>query len=158
MRPFSLTASLLLALLSAEPALAAGKPKGCFAQAEHQAEWEVRHGVRLREAADRCGVVYQPGMPKTWEGVADKLGARFKTANDTRRKAFQREFPDNFENAIVWWDGKIVMYFRNYPVNAAWCGELAKQLDEVSKKGYKAFQSQAKLGRGEVQHNIKACF
>lgn len=147
--------ALVAALLTLAATAAEAKVKGCFSDAEHKAEWDIRQGLRMREAASRCATVV-PGIDKKWEQVDQKLGSRFKSATDRRAKAFAREFPDKPQVA-EWWDGRIVTYFRNYPANKPWCEEMAKQMDEALGKGWTAVQSQSKLNKDEVRNDYKLC-
>jgi hypothetical protein len=150
---------LLLAVLvlpSSELA-AAAKPKGCLTTAEIQAEQEIRHGVFLREAASRCDVEYTKGTRQSWDTFYTQAAPRFAKAKDKRIKAWQREFPDNWQRALTTADGRVVTYHRNYPLSGAYCQSVEDLVQAVTKKGYAGFSKQANTIQNEVIGDYKVC-
>jgi hypothetical protein len=159
-RPMKACATLLVALgLVANGAFAAGpKPKVCFTKAEENAEQIVRDGLRLREGATACDDrPWDMHTQPLWDQVETKFGARFKQQTDIRRKAFLREFSKDVENRIQAWDGRTVLYFRNYPLSVPYCTELKQNLDDLLKKGWATFVARARLYRIPVEDDYKPC-
>ncbi|MBF0334161.1 MAG: hypothetical protein HQL40_11030 [Alphaproteobacteria bacterium] len=149
-------ASLVAVLIVCLATDAVAAPRGCFTVPEHQAEQEIRHGIRLREGATECDA-WVPGLTEVWRKIDQTNGNRFAAQTKLREAAFAREFESWSNTYRDVWDGRIVMYFRNYPVTDAHCRQLAKQLDEVLKKGYRAFKEQASLLRNEVRMDYRTC-
>lgn len=149
-------AILGLCLLTSTAAEA--KPKGCFTQAEVEAEKTVRVGVMLRETAMRCDIApFSAGTLPLWTDVDTALGSRFARATQTRRQGFVREFPKEGADLMSYWDGRLVMHFRHLPLTQADCQDTAKTLKMVRKKGFNAFRSQADKVKNEVRMDYKAC-
>ena len=155
MRYTFVLAALVLSLPGA--VLAAGKPKACFTLPEIKAEQEIRHGIYLREAANRCNARFLPGAKDRWQKVEAANGTKFKAANDKRSKAWEREFPDDWKYKITYADGRLVTYDRNIPLTAGFCENIDELLAAVEKGGYGAFSKQSKLLRNEVTEDYKAC-
>ena len=151
--------SLVLCSLVATEALAAGaKPKVCFTKAEESAEQIVRGGLRLREGAAGCDDrPWDMHTQPLWEKVDKQFGPRFKQQTDIRRKAFQREFAKDVESEERAWDGRTVLYFRNYPLSVPYCAEVKKNLDDLLKKGWPNFVASTRLYRIPVKDNYKMC-
>jgi hypothetical protein len=149
---------LLLAVmaLSAGPALAQVKVKRCLSDAEIKTEQLVRHGVFLREAGTRCDE-YSPGTAKLWQEFNVKVGDRFAQQTAKRRKMFEREFKDKAVEVMTYFDGRLVTYYRHYPLGIAYCGNIEKLLKDVSKKGWNAFAAQAETIQNEVRDDYKVC-
>ncbi|MDO8607987.1 MAG: hypothetical protein Q7R40_15745 [Phaeospirillum sp.] len=142
--------------LSAVPA-AAAKPKRCFSVPEIAAEREIRHGIYLREAALRCNGLYTKGSYEMWQKFESANGPKFKTANDKRKKAWQREFPDDWQHKINHADGRLVTYARNLPRTQGFCDNIEEMLQEVTQRGYGGFSAQAKMLQNEVIADYKVC-
>ena len=68
-----------------------------------------------------------------------------------------REFAKDAENRIQAWDGRTVLYFRNYPLSLVYCGEIKKNLEDFLKTGWGGFAKTAKLYRIPVQDDYKLC-
>lgn len=149
----ALPAAALIVCLATQ---AVAAPRGCFTAPEHEAEQEIRHGIRLREGATECDA-WVPGLTEVWKKIDAANGNRFANQKSLRERAFAREFEKWSNTYREVWDGRIVMYFRNFPINEAHCRQLAKQLDEVLKKGYRAFKTQAALLRNEVRMDYRVC-
>lgn len=136
----------------------AAKPKICFTKAEEGAEMLVRGGLRLREGAAGCdGRPYDMHTQPLWDQIDQKFGPKFKQQTDLRRKAFEREFSKDVENNVQAWDGRTVLYFRNYPLSQVYCVQIKKNLEDFLKTGWGSFAKTAKLYRIEVQDDYKLC-
>jgi len=132
--------------------------KTCFTQSEHTAEQIIRSGLRLREGAIGCdGPPWDFHTRKAWEQVDQQYGPRFKQETDIRRKAFQREFAKDAENNEQMWDGRTVLYFRNYPLSAPYCAEIKDSLDALLKGGWSNFAKKSKLSKDEVEADYRVC-
>lgn len=153
-RPFSIIV-LVAALLPAGPV--AAKPKYCFSASEIAIEREVRHGIYLREAARRCDGQYIKGSYDMWQKFEAANGAKFKSAMDKRKKAWSREFPDDWQYKINHADGRLVTYARNIPRTVGFCDNIDELLQEVDKRGYGGFSAQAKVVHNEVVADYKVC-
>jgi hypothetical protein len=152
--------ALMTALsLFASSALAAGpKPKVCFTKAEENAEQLVRGGLRLREGAAGCdGRPYEMHTQPLWDQIDQRFGPRFKQQTDIRRAAFVREFAKDAENNERAWDGRTVLYFRNYPLSQVYCAQIKKSLEDFLKTGWKGFVNKARLYRIPVEDDYKLC-
>ena len=143
-------------VLVACPVLAAS-PKHCFSVPEITLEREVRHGIYLREAAQRCDGQYIKGSYELWQKFEKANGTKFKTAVEKRKKAWQREFPDDWQYKINHADGKLVTYARNIPRTVGFCDNIEELLQEVDKRGYGGFSGQAKRLQNEVVADYKVC-
>jgi hypothetical protein len=154
MRALSLI--LAAAILTASPAWA--KPKGCFTKREEIAEQVVRHGVRLREGAQRCQELgFSTETGARWRAMDDLLGEQFSTQVGVRAKAFGREFGEAAEGELRLWDGRIVSYFRHRPLSEIYCRALDEMMDEASARGFNGFKAQALRERGEVRIQYRIC-
>lgn len=148
---------LSLALLSSHAAMAA-KPKHCFSPPEITAEREIRHGIYLREAARRCDEQqYTKGLNDKWQKFEGANGTRFKAAMDKRKRAWSREFPDDWQYKINHADGRLVTYARNIPRTQGFCDNIDDLMTEVDKRGYGGFSAQAKRIQNEVVADYKEC-
>lgn len=140
------------------PELAWSKPRGCFTKAEQNAEQMVRHGLHLREGANGCdGQPWNTGTEPIWQQINTQLGAQFAQQTQIRAAAFDREFEKDADNKLSVWNGRIVMYFRNYPLSAVYCGELKKQLDAVQKGGWGVFARQAGKAVDVIRMDYRLC-
>ncbi len=148
---------LLLAFAVLSPSPAAAKPKHCFSAPEISAEREVRHGIYLREASQRCDGQYLKGSNAIWQKFEAANGTKFKSAVDRRKKAWSREFPDDWQYKINHADGRLVTYARNLPRTQGFCANIDDLLKEVDKRGYGGFSAQAKLLQNEVIDDYKVC-
>jgi hypothetical protein len=147
-----------LSLLQSAAFAAGPKPKICFTPAEQNAEQLVRGGLRLREGALGCdGPPWNFGTKPAWEQVDRLFGPRFKQQTDIRRKAFDREFSKDAENNERAWDGRTVLFFRNYPLSVPYCTEIKNSLDTLLKKGWNAFVAKARLYRDQVEDDYRPC-
>ncbi|CAA7619871.1 hypothetical protein [Magnetospirillum sp. UT-4] len=151
-------AFLLLLLLSAvaPPALAQAKFSRCLQQDEVVVEQIIRHGIFLREAGGRCED-YQPGTAKKWTDFDAKNGARLKKQTERRIKVFQREFKADALKVMTYFDGRLVTYHRHYPLSAAYCRNVDKMLDAITKGGWGAFAEQASTVQNQVLQDYKVC-
>lgn len=151
-------ALLVACSLFSETALAAAKPKICFTKAEENAEQLVRGGLRLREGANGCEE--RPWSMQTaglWQQVDEKFGPKFKQQTDIRRGAFVREFSKDVENRIQAWDGRTVLYFRNFPLSITYCQQIKATLQDFLKTGWGGFVKKARLYRIPVEDDYKPC-
>ncbi|CCG40719.1 hypothetical protein [Magnetospirillum molischianum] len=147
---------LMLPVLSSS-LLAAPKPKQCFTGPELTSEREVRHGIYLREAARRCQGRFLPDSVKTWDTFEEANGAKFRAAVARRKKAWQREFPKDWQAKQNHADGSIVTYARNIPLTDGFCENIGELLTTISKRGYGGFSAQTKIIKNEVVQSYKAC-
>jgi len=153
-------ALLTVLSLAASSVEAAGgpKPKICFTPAEENAEQLVRGGLRLREGANACdGRPYEMHTQPLWDQVDQKFGPKFKQQTDIRRGAFVREFSKDAENNEKAWDGRTVLYFRNYPLSQVYCVQIKKNLEDFLKSGWGGFVKTARLYRIPVEDDYKPC-
>lgn len=148
---------LLSLTVLAAPVLAAPKPKKCFTLPELTSEREVRHGIYLREASRRCQGRFLPDSVKTWDTFEEANGAKFRAAVVRRLKAWQREFPADWQAKQNHADGSIVTYARNIPLTEGFCENIGELLTTIAKRGYGGFSAQAKVIKNEVVQSYKAC-
>ena len=148
---------VLAMLASLPPGPAAAKPKHCFSRPEITAEREIRHGIYLREAAQRCDGQYLKGSNEMWQKFEAANGAKFKLAMDRRKRAWSREFPDDWQYKVTHADGRLVTFARNVPRTQGFCDNIDELLKEVDKRGYGGFSAQAKLIQNEVVADYKVC-
>lgn len=148
----------VLALVLAVPAGATAQVafKRCLTEQEVQVEQLVRHGVFLRESANRCDGM-MPGSAKKWKSFDERFGPRLKSQTDRRAKLFQREFKKDALKVRTYFDGRLVTYHRNVPLTVAYCTQANKMLDEVGKRGWGGFAEQAKVVQNEVLLDYKSC-
>ncbi|RAU22114.1 hypothetical protein CU669_10585 [Paramagnetospirillum kuznetsovii] len=157
-RPFLiLTLGLLAVSAPVLSTLALAKPKACFSAPEITAEREIRHGIYMREAAKRCDGEYVKGTNAMWQKFEAANGTKFKSANDKRKKAWEREFPDDWVPKMNHADGRLVTFARNVPRTQGYCENIDEQLKELDKKGYGGFSAQAKVVHNEVIEDYKVC-
>ena len=148
---------ILAASILAAPS-AWAKPKGCLGAREETAEQVVRHGVRLREGAQRCEALgFATGAAERWRALDAQLGEQFAAQVAVRAKAFDREFGELAEQELRNWDGRIVGYFRNRPLSQIYCGGIQTMLTEAGAKGWVGFKKQALRERGEVRMTYRIC-
>jgi hypothetical protein len=148
----------VVSLFASSVSAAGGKPKICFTKAEENAEMLVRGGLRLREGAAGCdGRAYEMHTQPLWDQVDQKFGPKFKQQTDLRRKAFVREFAKDVENHVQAWDGRTVLYFRNYPLSQVYCVQIKKNLEDFLKTGWASFAKTALLYRIQVEDDYKLC-
>ena len=145
---------LLVALCVSAPAWA--KPKGCFTKAEISSDQVIRHGVYLREAADRCNS-YQPGSWVEWKAFDTAFGVQLRAERSKREAAFKREFPDSWLKDVTTFDAKLVTFDRNLPYNVAFCEDIKDLLDGLKKGGWGAFTKQSKKVRDQARMEFKPC-
>lgn len=154
----SVSRLVLVAMLLAEPtaALAQAKFKRCLSDSEVQVEQLVRHGIFLRESANRCEEML-PNSAKKWKAFDQRFGARLKQQTDKRVKLFAREFKQDALKVRTYFDGRLVTYHRNVPLTVAYCTQANKMLDDVTKRGWAGFAEQAKVVQNEVHLDYKIC-
>ncbi|MCR6631553.1 MAG: hypothetical protein NVV74_16745 [Magnetospirillum sp.] len=150
-----LTAAILVLALPAE-ALAQVKFKRCLSDTEMAVEQLIRHGVFLREAANRCDEM-KPGTAAKWKAFDQRFGPRLKQQTDKRAKLFQREFKQDALKVRTYFDGRLVTYHRNVPLTVAYCEHADDMLDEIGKRGWNGFTAQAKVVQNEVLLDYKSC-
>lgn len=137
-------------------ALAQVKFKRCLSTQELQVEQLVRHGVFLRESGNRCDEML-PGSAKKWKAFDERFGPKLKQQTDRRAKLFQREFKQDALKVRTYFDGRLVTYHRNVPLTVAYCTQVNKLLDDVTKRGWNGFGEQAKVVQNEVLLDYKSC-
>ena len=152
----SLLAAAVVVGIAPGGAWAQVKFKRCLSDTEIQVEQLVRHGVFLRESANRCDEML-PGTAKKWTAFDERFGPRLKQQTDRRAKLFQREFRQDALKVRTYFDGRLVTYHRNVPLTVAYCTQANRMLDEVTKRGWNAFADQAKVVQNEVRLDYKAC-
>lgn len=150
-------AAIVLALVLSPAVALAAKPKKCFSTAEIKAEQEVRQGIFLREAANRCNERLLPGARDRWQKIEGANGAKFRSAVDRRQKAWQREFPDEWKYQINYADGRLVTYARNIPLTEGFCDNIDDLLQTIEKRGFAAFTKLSKVVRNQVTDDYKVC-
>lgn len=151
----SLVVAVLMAVWAA-PAGAQIKFPRCLTQAEVLTEQLVRHGVFLREAGTRCDE-YKPGTYKMWQDFDARFGNRLKQQTDRRKKLFAKQFKDKATQVTTYFDGRLVTYHRHFPITAAYCTNIEKLLNDVTKRGWNGFAEQAKTVQNEVLMDYKVC-
>ncbi|HTH17673.1 MAG TPA: hypothetical protein VL974_13535 [Magnetospirillum sp.] len=152
------TPIVVLAMLMALPQMAWGQVtfKRCLTDGEVMVEQLVRHGVFLREAGNRCEEWVQ-GTSKKWRAIDQRFGPRLKKQTDARAKLFAREFKEDALKVRTYFDGRLVTYFRNVPLTQAYCTHADEMLDDITKGGWGAFTTQAKIVQNEVLLDYKKC-
>ena len=156
MKGMSRVCALAVALAIPAQASAQVSFKRCLNAQEIQVEQLVRHGVFLRESANRCDGM-MPGSAKKWKSFDERFGPRLKSQTDRRAKLFQREFKKDALKVRTYFDGRLVTYFRNAPLTTAYCTQSNKMLDEINKRGWGGFTEQAKVVQNEVLLDYKSC-
>lgn len=149
--------ALVVAFFLIPAAALAAAPKKCFSAAEIKAEQEVRQGIFLREAANRCNERLLPGARGRWQKIEGDNGAKFRSAVDRRQKAWNREFPDDWKYQINYADGRLVTYARNIPLTEGFCENIDELLQTIEKRGFGAFTKLSKLVRNQVTDDYKVC-
>ncbi|PKU22882.1 hypothetical protein [Telmatospirillum siberiense] len=150
----------LVLLISFLPGFAQAQraPRGCFSAAEEKAEQIVRLGLRLREGARGCdGQPWNMHTQSLWDDIDQRFGARFAAQTNARKTAFQREFSDDADNRLEAWNGRIVFYFRNYPLSEVYCSGIKDMLEQVQKKGWAIVMRNATKGADEVRMDYRLC-
>ncbi|MBF0355690.1 MAG: hypothetical protein HQL43_10695 [Alphaproteobacteria bacterium] len=149
---------LLLVALLAVPSLAFAKPKGCMTKAEQTVEWQIRHGIRLREFAFRCDEPpYNAGTLAIWRRIDATQTGQFQKMTDSRAKTFEREFPQTFKSYIEAWNGRIIMRYRDYYLSDIDCIQTKRQLQDIEKKGFKAFTTLSARYKPEILMDYRTC-
>lgn len=152
-----LRAAILVAAILIPAAAGAAAPKKCFSKAEIKSEQEVRQGIFLREAANRCNERLLPGARDRWQKIEGANGAKFRSAVDRRQKAWQREFPDDWKYQINYADGRLVTYARNISLTEGFCDNIDDLLQTIEKRGFAAFSKLSKVVRNQVTDDYKVC-
>jgi hypothetical protein len=157
MRPPTLSLVLIVAaMVAADPAIAQVKLKRCLTQSEVLTEQLVRHGIFLREGGNRCDE-YKPGTATLWKDFDAKFGQRFAQQTAKRHKMFEREFKGKATEVVTYFDGRLVTYYRHYPLGVAYCENVDKLLKDATKKGWGGFTKQAQTIQNEVILDYKVC-
>lgn len=152
--------ALCLSLPAADAAAQAGigkKPARCLNEAELAAEQVVRHGVFLRESGTRCEDIV-PGIRQLWLDFDEINGPRFAQQTERRSRIFKRQFKDDWLKVMTFFDGRLVTYYRHYPLTEPYCRNVETLLKDNLRRGWKAFSSQAKLLANEVVMDYRACY
>ncbi|MBI2241028.1 MAG: hypothetical protein HYU59_09535 [Magnetospirillum gryphiswaldense] len=152
----SITLAAIVSLL-AGPAFAQAKFKRCLTQSEVKVEKLVRHGIFLREGGNRCDADYNPGTAKMWKDFDTRFGPRLAQQTASRKKVFDREFKGNALEVMTYFDGRLVTYYRYYPLSVSYCGQVDKLLKDVTKRGWNAFAKQSEIVQADVVTDMKIC-
>lgn len=147
----------VLLLLCASPVLAQTKFKRCLSDTEKKTEQMVRHGIFLREGGNRCDADYNPGTAKMWKDFDAKFGRNLAQQTARRKKVFDREFKDKSLEVMTYFDGRLVTYYRHYPLSTSYCGHVDKLLKEITKRGWGAFVQQSAIVQADVIYDMKIC-
>ena len=150
-------AVILVTFLLIPTAIQAAAPKKCFSLPEIKAEQEVRQGIFLREASNRCNERLLPGARDRWQKVETANGTKFRSSVDKRQKAWAREFPDDWKYQINYADGRLVTYARNISLTEGFCDNIDEILKAIEKKGFAAFSKLSKVVRNQVTDDYKVC-
>ena len=156
MRPFVVLAAAL-PLIGAGPALGQVTFKRCLTEAEVKVEKLVRHGIFLREGGNRCDADYNPGTARMWKDFDTRFGPRLAQQTARRKKVFEREFKDKAVEVMTYFDGRLVTYYRYYPLSVAYCGQVDKLLKEATAKGWNSFSRQSEIVLADVVQDLKIC-
>lgn len=160
--------SVLLLLAGAAAAFAqAGRPpqaqlpprlnfKRCLTTKELETERLVRHGVYLREGSWRCDKMVS-GTWTMWSGIDRDLGPRMKQVTDARKRMFDKEFRQDGDKVRTYFDGRLVTYYRNFPLTGVYCNNIDTMLKEIQGRGWGAYGKQAKRIHDNVRLDFKAC-
>lgn len=132
------------------------KPERCINKAEQAAEQVVRHGIFLREAGNRCEHLV-PGIRQLWLDFDEINGPRFAQQTERRSRIFKRQFKDDWLKVMTFFDGRLVTYYRHYPLTEPYCRNVETLLNDNLRRGWKAFNSQAKLLANEINMDYRAC-
>ena len=153
----SIIAAVVMIMLGAEPALAQAKFKRCLSPAEKKTEQIIRHGIFLREGGNRCDAEYNPGTAKLWSDFDKRFGRQLSQQTASRKKLFEREFKTKALEVMTYFDGRLVTYYRHYPLSTSYCGQVDKLLKEVSTRGWTAFVKQSAIVQADVIYDLKIC-
>lgn len=147
-----------VAALASAPAAAQtrAKPPRCLTEADVRTEQFVRHGVFLREAGNRCEE-WVPGTRRKWLDFDGRFGTRLRQQTDRRIKMFQKAFREDAVKVMTYFDGRLVTYYRHYPLSEGYCRDVDALLTEVTKRGWGAFTAQAETVQNEVVLDYKVC-
>jgi hypothetical protein len=148
---------ILAALLTALSGVVEAKPKNCFTAPELAAEQEIRHGIYMRDSAKRCDGEFVRGVSALWQKFEAASATKLKAAMTKRQKAWEREFPDDWQAKMTHADGRLVTFSRHVPRTFGFCDNIEELLQEIDKRGYAAFAKQAKRVRNEVIGDYKVC-
>lgn len=149
-----------LRLQRGQPAQAQAPPdanfKRCLNDKELETERLVRHGVFLREGAWRCnGAV--PGSFDIWRDIDENLGPQMRRVTDARKLLFDREFGESSFQVTNYLDGRLVVYYRNFPLTGVYCNTINRLLKDVQARGWGAYAKQAETLRDNVKLDYRAC-
>lgn len=151
-----LALSLLTTGIAHAQAAAGKQPKRCLNERELTSEQVVRHGVFLREAGNRCEPLV-PGIRQLWLDFDEINGQRFAKQTEFRSRIFVREFKDDWLKVMTYFDGRLVTYYRHYPLTEPYCRNVEALLKDNLKRGWKAFIKQSKLLANEIDLDYRAC-
>ena len=153
-----LSVCLAVSILALDAGTAWAAPRGCFTNAELNAEGIVRYGLRLREGARLCSEPpYAFEMMPLWESVDRQVGQRFAGNKRQREAAFLREFGKNAYHRLEMWDARIVFRFRYHPVSEPFCRSVEQTMKDIQTRGWSVFAKQAALSRDEVRMDFRPC-
>ncbi len=157
MRPvFRLAGLALAAACLTPPPVLAAKPKGCLTSSEMQTEQLVRHGVFLREAANHCNDS-KPGVGQMWKTFDTTYNTRLSGLTAKRASIFKREFPKNWRQMMIYFDGRMVTAYRNASFENLFCGDVQSLLTKIRRGGWPVFARQAKVIQDNVRLDFHEC-
>ncbi len=154
-----LSAAVLVALAAGPrevSAQARKKAPRCLTAADVKTEQLVRHGIFLREAGNRCDE-WVAGTRQKWLDFDGRFGTRLKAQTDRRIRMFQRAFRDDAVKVMTYFDGRLVTYYRHYPLSEVYCRDVDDLLTEVNRRGWGGFTKQAEVIQNEVHLDYKVC-
>jgi len=154
---FAVSLSVVALPAMAQAPLAPGAtPKRCLKEREVLTEQVIRHGIFLREASSRCESL-ESGSMRLWGDFNVAFGARLKQQTDNHNKWMQKQFGDDWKLAADYYDGRQVTYYRNVPINSAYCENIRKLLEANKSKGWGSFAKQAKALHDDVTLDFQLC-
>lgn len=134
----------------------APKFKRCLSPAEIQGERLVQHGVFLREGTTRCNDTFA-GLVDQWKTFDETFGPRLKAQTDKRKRMFDKEFRQDSDKVRTYFDGRLVTYYRNYPLTEAYCEGIKDLMGKLQKGGWGQFSKQAQTVQNQVLMDYKPC-
>lgn len=153
-------AAVLLAVAVPMPVAAQSAPpstfRRCLNKQEVATERMIRHGIFLREGGRRCEE-YNPGTARMWSDFDSRFGPRLAQQTDRRKKLFERQFKDDALKVRTYFDGRLVTFYRHYPLSVAFCGHVDQLLKELSRRGWTAFVAQSSSAQPDVIYDLKVC-
>lgn len=138
------------------PARAQPKVKRCLSPADQKTEQIIRHGIFLREGSRNCNEM-KPGLAKQWTDFDTKFAKNLSGQTAKRAKLFQREFKDKATEVMTYFDGRLVTYYRYYPITVSYCEHVGELLTELGKRGWGGFVKQSEATENDVRTDLKLC-